>query len=767
MCILSKLTAKVIAFSAVLLSMSLFVPLKAKENKQFLFPSNLKVLLATDNITMTQIADSELFFESVLPLVNQLPKELISKQPADVKIGLSLLQQNKTYLDATLGKQGTSSQFIQYQQFYQANSTLTLKQIITQELETLSYAALYDYENTLNTRYKQQRKQLANVINNIKRLNTLSGQQLSLLASSAMNLKALKSVYVIAHPVIQKKWQRKYIIEPARLISTTQGIEHTATIVRPKNSSETYPTAFQFTIYADESRHIQTAKYAVLQGYVGIIVNSRGKRLSNNKIEPWINEGKDAHKIIDWISTQSWSNGEVVMYGGSYNGYTQWAAAKYKHPALKAIAPYAAAHPALGLPMENNIFLTANYQWGFHVTNNKTMDNSEYADRAHWDNVNKTLFSSGRAFKDIDKIEGRPNPLFQKFLSHPSFDDYYKAMVPYGQDFADITIPVLSITGYFDGGQISSIYYMQEHYKYNPKANHTLLIGPYDHWTAQKTPLSHVTNYRLDRVAAKKDTEKIVFEWFNHILKNAPSPELVKNKVNYQLMGNNSWHHVDSFAQLNQQGINFYLGTPSTSTYQALVTTKPRQLGKHTQQVNLSDRSIQHNIDHMNVILPSLPDDTGIVFTTDVFKQDMQYAGTPTGHISISINKRDVDIGFNIYQIQPDGETFHLAHYRSRASYAKNSAKRQLLTPGQKTKLPLVNTRMSARKLAKGSKIALVLDVNKNEHAQVNMGTGQDVSLETIEDGKEPLILNWYTDSKIHLPITPMYNQAITMSIKQ
>ncbi|AOT08181.1 CocE/NonD family hydrolase [Pseudoalteromonas luteoviolacea] len=764
MCILSKLTAKVILLAAALSAMSLFAPLKAKENKHFLMPSNLKMLLANSNIPITQIADSELLFESLLPLVEQLPKELISKQPTEIKIGLSFFLQDKAYLNAAFITQNPLPKFTHYQQFYKANlkssSTLTLKQFITQEVEQLSYAALYDYENNLNTRYKHQRKLLSNAINNIQGANTLNEQQLSLLAASAMNLSVLKSIYVVAHPVIQKKWHQEYIIEPARLISTTHNIEHTATIVRPKSPRKTYPAAFQFTIYADESRHIKTAKYAALQGYAGIIVNSRGKRLSSNKIEPWVNEGKDAHRIIDWISTQDWSNGEVVMYGGSYNGYTQWAAAKYKHPALKAIAPYAAAHPALGLPMENNIFLTANYQWGFHVTNNKTMDNSEYANRAHWDRVNKTLFSSGRAFKDIDKIEGRPNPLFQKFLSHPSFDNYYKSMVPFGKDFADIAIPVLSITGYFDGGQISSIYYMKEHYKHNPKANHSLLIGPYDHWTAQDIPRSHVTNYQLDPVAAKKDTEKIVFEWFDHILNNGPSPELVKGKVNYQLMGNNSWHHADSFDQLNQQGIDFYLGSPSNAHYQALVTTKPGQLEKHTQKIDLTDRDIQHNIDYMNVILPKLPDETGVVFITDEFKQDMRYAGTPTGHLSISINHRDVDIGFNLYQIQPDGQTFHLAHYRSRASYAKDSSHRQLLTPNHKTKLPLVNTRMTARKLAKGSKIALVLDVNKNEHAQVNMGTGKDVSLETIADAKELLVLNWFTDSKIHLPITPMYGKS-------
>ncbi|MCF6442274.1 CocE/NonD family hydrolase [Pseudoalteromonas luteoviolacea] len=759
MCILSKIIAKVIALIVVFLAMSIPHPTQAAKNEQYRLPTKLIELLSHGETNITQIVESELFFNSLLPLIKQLPSEAISKQPDAIKASLSLILQGSLDLSAQSNLTAHSTlAILEYQQFYSVSNKeshqLTFKQQIMQKLDSLNYTALYQYENNLNMTYKQKRKQLANTVKDIKGVKALSEQQLIKLASSAMNLKVSKHIYVIAQPLIQKKWQEDFIIEPAYLITTKQGVEHTATIVRPKNRNKTYTAAFQFTIYADESRHIKTAKFAALQGYVGIVVNSRGKRLSKNKIEPWVNEGIDTHRLIDWISKQSWSDGQVVMYGGSYNGYTQWAAAKYKHPALKAIAPYTAAHPALGLPMENNVFLTANYQWGFHVTNNKTMDNSEYANRAHWNNLNKTLFTSGRAFKDIDKIEGRPNPLFQKFLSHPSFDDYYKSMVPYGEEFADINIPVLSITGYFDGGQISAIHYMKEHYKYNPKAKHSLLIGPYDHWTAQALPNSHVTNYKLDPVALQKDTEKVVFEWFDHVLNNAPAPDLVKNKINYQLMGNNTWHHVDSYEQLNQQGIDFYLGTPSKSKYQSLLKQKPNPIALHTQVVDLADRKIQHNIDYMNVILPKLPDETGVVFVSDAFEQDMQYAGAPSGHVFISINKKDVDIGFNLYQLMPDGQTFHLAHYRSRASYANNSSKRQLLTPNQKTKLPLVNTRMTARKLIKGSRLALVLDVNKNEHAQVNMGTGKDVSVETIDDAKEPLILKWFTDSKIHLPIT-------------
>ena len=131
----------------------------------------------------------------------------------------------------------------------------------------------------------------------------------------------------------------------------------------------------------------------------------------------------------------------------------------------------------------------------------------------------------------------------------------------------------------------------------------------------------------------------------------------------------------------------------------------------------------------------------------------MLFAGAPTGYFSISVNKYDVDVGFNLYKIAPDGKAFHLTRYIGRASYANDMTTRQLLTPYEKTHVPLVNPRMTAILLEKGSKLALVLDVNKNRSAQVNLGSGKVVNEETIADAGEPLKIRWHNDSVFHFPI--------------
>ena len=219
------------------------------------------------------------------------------------------------------------------------------------------------------------------------------------------------------------------------------------------------------------------------------------------------------------------------------------------------------------------------------------MDHSVYGDWQKSNDLLTDLYQSGRAFKDIANLDGKPNPWFKKWLQHPSFDKYYQAMVPFQQEYAKINIPVLTITGYFDGGQISAVDYLKRHYRYNKNANHSLLIGPYDHGTAQGKPNTHHNNYQLDDAALEKDTEEVVFQWFDHVLHGKAKPELVKDKVNYQLMGSNRWMHHSSYEQMNHEAESFYLSTTKDKDGRfALLAKRETKLASVAQTVDMADR---------------------------------------------------------------------------------------------------------------------------------------------------------------------------------
>jgi predicted acyl esterase len=238
------------------------------------------------------------------------------------------------------------------------------------------------------------------------------------------------------------------------------------------------------------------------------------------------------------------------------------------------------------------------------------------------------------------------------------------------------------------------------------------------------------------------------------VLFQKPKPKLIKDTINYQLMGSNTWQHKPSLLELNKQGITYHLGKNKNDKKQYQLTTKHQNEADFIPQiVDLSDRENQHNAQAWQVIQKELNEPNGLIFVTDTFTYPQELTGSVTGHFALAINKKDVDIGFKFYELKANGETFALARYISRVSYANDMSHRQLLTPNQKTIIPIVNSTMTSKLIEKGSRLVMVLNVNKNSGAQVNMGTGKDVSEETIADAGEPLEIKWFSDSEINIPL--------------
>ncbi len=195
--------------------------------------------------------------------------------------------------------------------------------------------------------------------------------------------------------------------------------------------------------------------------------------------------------------------------------------------------------------MYRNVFLNANYGWAFYTTNNKLLDDKTYNDPQRWATLQRKWFASGRPYREIDQVDGTPNPWLQRWLQHPAYDAFWQSMAPYGRELANIDIPVLTITGYYDDGQISALQYLKEHRRYRPKAEHYAVIGPYDHFgTHAAAKATTLRDYAIDPVA-QFSTPDLVLDWMDHVFHGAPRPALLKDKINFEVMGANEWRHCD------------------------------------------------------------------------------------------------------------------------------------------------------------------------------------------------------------------------------
>jgi len=79
---------------------------------------------------------------------------------------------------------------------------------------------------------------------------------------------------------------------------------------------------------------------AARHGYVVIVQDTRGRFTSEGEWYPFRDEALDGVDTIEWASKLPYSNGNVGMYGASYFGFTQWAAAVQQPPALRTMVPF-------------------------------------------------------------------------------------------------------------------------------------------------------------------------------------------------------------------------------------------------------------------------------------------------------------------------------------------------------------------------------------------------------------------------------------------
>jgi uncharacterized protein len=528
-----------------------------------------------------------------------------------------------------------------------------------------------------------------------------------------------------------------YIIQDSILIPTRSGIDISATIVQKKTNSQPLPVVLFYTTYYQGKTDDYFAKISADKDYIGIIAYARGIRTNLKEYAPFEHEGTDVYDIIDWISKQSWCNGSVGMYSGSYTGYSQWATVKNIHPALKTIVPQVAVMPGYDMPMENNVPFGNILGWA----NDNIYKNKPY-DRGlvfEW-------YNKGSSFISLDSLGGQPNPIFHKWLEHPDYDSYWQSMVPTPDEYAKINIPILTTTGYYDGSQIGAIQYFKLHNKYNKNANHYFVIGPYDHWGGQRRPNKNLMGYDIDSVANIR-MEELAFQWLDYILKNKPKPELLKDKVNYQVMGTNEWKHAPSLQAINNDTLIFYLD------HKTLVNQKPKKKEFELQTVDFKDRTNQNNYYTPEIIFDTLDASNGLIFSSNPFENDLFINGSFIGNLITTINKKDMDISLALYEQMPDGKYFFLTRFVGRASYAKDNSKRQLLHPNKKESIPFDNTRFVSKKISKGSRLVILLNINKHPFEIINYGSGKPVSEETIKDTGEPLQIKWHNDSFIKIPV--------------
>jgi hypothetical protein len=236
-------------------------------------------------------------------------------------------------------------------------------------------------------------------------------------------------------------------------------------------------------------------------------------------------------------------------------------------------------------------------------------------------------------------------------------------------------------------------------------------------------------------------------------MRGGPRPDLLQDRINFEVMGANVWRHASSIDAMSNKKLTLYLTNEKVGEQYHLASAKPKRRAYLEQTVDFADRNSENSLYPLSAIVDVPKLTNGFMFVSDPFDAPASIAGMITGMLDVSINERDLDPTLAVYELMPDGKLFLLSYYLGRASYSHDMSVRKLLTPGARSFVPISRTSLVSRQMSKGSRLLVLLTVNKNAWAQLNYGTGKDVSDESIADANGPLNVHWYNDSFLKVPI--------------
>jgi putative CocE/NonD family hydrolase len=219
------------------------------------------------------------------------------------------------------------------------------------------------------------------------------------------------------------------------------------------------------------SRNYPLYSYFVQRGYGVAAVDIRGSGNSEGRLIPYEYseiEQQDGEAVIDWLSKQPWSNGNVGMFGISWGGFNSIQMAARNVPALKAIIAIDATEDLFqdDVHYMDGIMHLDSWEMSMDLDNTRpgapdyVIDDDNFRNRFDTEPWMLTY-----------KTRQRDGPFWDRASVRDRYDD--------------IRIPTLHIGGWYDGYR-DSVARMLEHVKNAPvKA----IMGAWHHtWPHQPYP---------------------------------------------------------------------------------------------------------------------------------------------------------------------------------------------------------------------------------------------------------------------------------------
>jgi putative CocE/NonD family hydrolase len=482
-----------------------------------------------------------------------------------------------------------------------------------------------------------------------------------------------------------------------------------ANVYRP-DLEEPLPVLLQRTPYNKDGSDVDFCMLSAERGYAVVVQDTRGCWASEGEHYPFRDEFEDGYDTVEWAASQPWAGGKVGMWGSSYVGYTQWAAAVTQPPSLAAIFPsvtFADQYADLWYP-GGALALGVLTSWSLGFRASMAIQRMDVSDeeRVAWqeeladalDGLSKgttcrTLPLSAMPLLSRQEI-GQVRQAYLDIIAHAEYEDHWRKtnMRPL---LDQIAVPAYHLGGWYDifvGGTLTN--YVDMCRSTRTGASQKLIMGPWLHG-----PLSGWVG-EVDFGVRASDMyvlhNEIMWRWFDRWLKGIDNGIMDEPPVCIFVMGRNRWRdeqewplartvytpwyllssgHANSCQGDGALSLEMPVGEQADSyTYDPRDPVPTRGGGLCCWQAALTPGAFdQRQVEERDDVL---------VYTSDELEEDLEVTGSVKVVLWAASDAVDTDITAKLVDVYPCGYARNVLDGIVRARYRHSTRQSELLTPG-------------------------------------------------------------------------------------
>jgi putative CocE/NonD family hydrolase len=493
------------------------------------------------------------------------------------------------------------------------------------------------------------------------------------------------------------------------------------------------------------------------RGYALAVGDVRGRGDSDGEFTPYINEGDDGYDTIEWIAEQPWSNGDVVLMGGSYGARSGWLTALTRPPHLRAfIASVSPSDPYVEFPNGQSPMMVS---W-FRLVQGRVV---QHADAIDWMAVYDHL-----PLIDLDEAAGFSSQQWKESLAFPLAEARDEGL-RYQHRFGDVDVPVMHISGWYDDEQIGTpLNYrgmVAGARSGRARQAQRLLMGPWGHGVNAGTKLGEVDF----GPTAVIDLEDHNVRWLDWVLDRDPPAEGAASvvppaSVRIFVMGANAWRDEQEWPLARTRFTDFFLHSNGAAHSRLgngrLDTSKPDSDEPGDTFVYDPARPVPFITEPRSSQLGG-PDDYAAIelrgdvlcYTSAPLEEDTEITGPVTLVLHASSTAVDTDFTAMLIDVHPTGFCQRLCDSMVRARYRDGHDEARLMDPGTvyEFTIDLWNT---SQLFFKGHRIRLDISSSAFPKYDRNLNTGEPVDTATRMQAAENTV--WHDGahpSRLVLPL--------------